>query len=100
MLVVLSAVRSDPNVPPNDRSGAGLRGSAIFKLADCLAYSFWSIFQSIQSFLNLHEFMNDDDVRLHCVDADRTIVAVNELLNFGVGFFVNFHMSSHAGCYK
>ncbi len=49
-------------------------------------------FQSIQSFLNLNEFMNNDDVRLLGVDADRTIVAMNELLDFVVGFFVNVHL--------
>ena len=49
-------------------------------------------FQSIQSFLNLNEFMDNDDVRLLGVDADRTFVAMNQLLDFVVGFFVNIHL--------
>ena len=69
-------------------------------LAYCLADSVRSIFQSIQSLLNLHEFMNDDDVRLLGIDADRTIVAVNELLDFVVGLFVNVHGISQVECYE
>ncbi len=44
--------------------------------------------------------MNDDDVRLLGIDADRTIVAVNELLDFVVGLFVNVHGISQAECYE
>lgn len=44
--------------------------------------------------------MNDDDVRLLGIDADRTIVAVNELLDFVVGLFVNVHGISQVECYE
>mgnify|MGYP001378037435 CR=1 FL=1 len=44
--------------------------------------------------------MNDDDVRLLGIDADRAIVAVNELLDFVVGLFVNVHGISQVECYE
>jgi len=53
------------------------------------------IFQSIQPLFNLHEFMNDNDVRLLGINADGAIVAMNKLLDFTVGFFGDVHGLSH-----